>query len=111
MSLRRDQVLMIRFSRDMLSCWTFLSRWSSQNGPFFSERPIATYPDGARSADQCSCCGGGDRTTRGCSPGGGGGRGRRCVPRRLREDDRTGSWSCREPRDGSPASGTCPPCR
>src|ERR1700737_5493546 len=40
-SLRRDQVLMIRFSRLALSCCTFLRRWSSQNGPFFRERLIS----------------------------------------------------------------------
>src|SRR6202035_5404141 len=40
-SLRRDHVLMIRFSRLALSCCTFLRRWSSQNGPFFRERLIS----------------------------------------------------------------------
>src|SRR5450759_5464806 len=40
-SLRRDQVLMIRFSRLALSSCTFLRRWSSQKGPFFRERLIS----------------------------------------------------------------------
>src|SRR5260370_6797893 len=38
MSLRRDQVLMTFFSRVALRICTFLSRCSSQNGPFLVER-------------------------------------------------------------------------
>src|SRR5260370_29481739 len=38
MSLRRDQVLLTFFSRGALRSCTFLSRCSSQNGPFLVER-------------------------------------------------------------------------
>src|SRR5690606_25712257 len=40
---RRDQVLMTVFLPDSLSASTFLSRWSSTNGPFFRLRGICGY--------------------------------------------------------------------
>src|SRR6476660_7780462 len=41
---RRDQVLMTRFSFCSLRASTFLSRWSSTNGPFFRLRGLYLPP-------------------------------------------------------------------
>src|SRR6266511_786523 len=40
---RRDQVLMTRLSRLRFSSSSFFSRWSSTNGPFFSDLPMVSY--------------------------------------------------------------------
>src|SRR5579871_5129604 len=50
---RRDHVLITRFSPLALSTSTFLSRWSSTNGPFFRLRGIPSglpLPPGAAGA-------------------------------------------------------------
>src|SRR6266516_6296572 len=41
---RRDQVRITRLSRLRLRSSTFFNRWSSTNGPFFSERAIGYLP-------------------------------------------------------------------
>ena len=41
MTERRDQVLMTFFEPDSFAASTFLSRWSSTNGPFFKLRGIS----------------------------------------------------------------------
>src|SRR5262245_45809319 len=41
---RRDQVLITVFLPDSLRASTFLSRWSSTNGPFFRLRGIPSLP-------------------------------------------------------------------
>src|SRR5579859_104171 len=47
---RRDQVLMTRFSVREFRSSTFLSRWSSTNGPFLRLRGIPLLPPGAAGA-------------------------------------------------------------
>ena len=40
---RRDHVLITRFSVSRFMASTFSIRWTSMNGPFFSERPMAYF--------------------------------------------------------------------
>src|SRR3954470_16836094 len=52
--LRRDHVLMTRFSLRELRSSTFFNRWSSTNGPFFKLRGMVPLPPltaGAAAAD------------------------------------------------------------
>src|SRR5256885_15101497 len=42
---RRDQVLMTFFSRSRFIVSTFFARWSSINGPFFSDLAIVFFRD------------------------------------------------------------------
>src|ERR1043166_1266938 len=56
---RRDQVLIGFLSLLARAVSTFLIRWSSTNGPFFSERGMARLSiscDAARSCYPCACC-------------------------------------------------------
>ena len=68
---RRDQVLMTFLLLPLSFCAsTFLSRWSSTNGPFFRLRGIASLTPALVSASSCRACGGGRSAGRSPSPAG-----------------------------------------
>src|SRR5581483_9233781 len=55
---RRDHVFTTRFSPDSTIARTFFMRCPSTNGPFFTDRAIASGPSSAaRSSGPCACCG------------------------------------------------------